>query len=57
MGPIDLNLIRAIVAAGSAIGAGLAMIGGLGSGIGEGITAAHAVESIARQPEAKGKIL
>ncbi|MGN1031585.1 MAG: ATP synthase F0 subunit C [Butyricicoccaceae bacterium] len=41
----------AIVQAASAIGAGLAMIAGVGPGIGEGYTAGKACEAIGRQPE------
>ena len=40
----------------SAIGAGLAMIAGLGPGIGEGFCGGKAVEAIGRQPEASGAI-
>jgi F-type H+-transporting ATPase subunit c len=40
----------------SAIGAGIAMLVGFGVGIGQGIATAKALESIARQPEAKGDI-
>ena len=40
----------------SALGAGLAMLAGIGIGIGQGIATGKAVESIARQPEAKGDI-
>lgn len=47
---------RAIVLAASAIGAGLAMIAGLGPGIGEGYCGGKAVEAIGRQPEASGAI-
>ena len=43
-------LAKAIVCGCSALGAGVAMIGGLGPGIGK------ALESIARQPEMKGTI-
>ena len=32
-------------------------IGAIGSGIGEGITAAHAVDAMARQPEMEGALL
>ena len=39
----------------SAIGAGLAMIAGLGPGIGEGIAVSKALEAIGRQPECKGE--
>ena len=40
----------------SAIGAGLAMIAGLGPGIGEGIAVSKALEAIGRQPECKGEV-
>ena len=50
------ELSRAIVLAGSAIGAGIAMIAGLGPGIGEGFAAGKALEAIGRQPEAKSDI-
>lgn len=39
-----------------AIGAGIAVLGAVGAGIGIGIATGKAVEAIARQPEADGKI-
>ena len=39
-----------------AIGAGIAVLTGVGAGIGIGIATSKAVEAIARQPEAEGKI-
>lgn len=39
-----------------AIGAGIAAITGVGAGIGIGMATSKAVEAIARQPEADGKI-
>lgn len=48
---------RAIILAASAIGAGLAMIAGLGPGIGEGYAVGKACEAIGRQPEVRGKIM
>ncbi len=39
-----------------AIGAAIAVLVGLGAGIGIGIATSKAVEGIARQPEASGKI-
>lgn len=45
---------KAIVMAGCAIGAGLALIAGIGPGIGEGYAVGKTVEAIARQPEAQG---
>lgn len=53
---MDTNLVRAIVMAGSSIGAGLAMIAGIGPGIGQGYAAGKAAEAVGRQPEAKGDI-
>lgn len=44
----DLGLI--------AIGAGIAVCAGLGTGIGEGICAGKAVEALGRNPEMEGKI-
>jgi F-type H+-transporting ATPase subunit c len=41
----------------SALGAGIAMLAGIGIGIGQGLVASRAVESVARQPEAKSDIL
>lgn len=40
----------------AAIGAGIAVITGVGAGIGIGIATGKASEAIARQPEASGKI-
>ena len=39
-----------------ALGAGIAMIAGIGPGIGEGNAVASACEAIGRQPEAKGPV-
>ncbi|MDD2979748.1 MAG: ATP synthase F0 subunit C [Lachnospiraceae bacterium] len=39
-----------------AIGAGIAVLTGIGAGIGIGIATSKAVDAIARQPEAEGKI-
>lgn len=39
-----------------AIGAALAVFTGVGAGIGMGIATSKAVEAVARQPEASGKI-
>ncbi len=49
-------LERAIILGCSAIGAGIAMIAGIGPGIGEGYAVGKACEAIARQPEAKGDV-
>lgn len=47
---------EAFVLGCSAIGAGLAMIAGLGPGIGQGIAAGKGAEAVGRQPEAQGEI-
>ena len=47
---------KALVLMGCAIGAGLALIAGIGPGIGEGFAAGKAVEAIGRQPELKGDL-
>ena len=39
-----------------AIGAGIAALTGIGAGVGIGIATSKAVEAVARQPEADGKI-
>ena len=39
-----------------AVGAGIAVFTGMGSGIGEGMVGAKAMEAIGRQPEAVGQI-
>ena len=40
----------------SAISAGIVMLTGIGVGLGQGIATSKALESIARQPEAKGDL-
>lgn len=50
-------LADAFVVAGKAIGAGICMgIGAIGPGVGEGNVGAHAMDSIARQPELANSI-
>ena len=39
-----------------ALGAGVAVVTGIGAGIGIGLATSKAVDAIARQPEADGKI-
>ena len=51
-----LELAIGIILGGCAIGAGLAMIAGVGPGIGEGNAVAKACEAIGRQPESKGDV-
>ena len=51
-----MELAIGIILAGCAIGAGLALIAGIGPGIGEGNAVAKACEAIGRQPEAKSDV-
>ena len=51
-----LELAIGIILGGCALGAGCAMIAGIGSGIGEGHAVAKACEAIGRQPECKGDV-
>ena len=53
---MDALLAKTLVLAASAIGAGLAMIAGIGPGIGQGFAAGKAAEAVGRQPEAKSDI-
>jgi ATP synthase F0 subunit c len=51
------NFMNPIVAAASVVSAGLAVgLAAIGPGMGQGTAAGYAVEGIARQPEAEGKI-
>ena len=52
-----MDLGQAIAIAGSAIGAGLAVITGIGAGIGQGIAAGKGAEAVGIQPEAKGDMI
>lgn len=45
-----------LVLMGSAIGAGLAVIAGIGPGIGQGIAAGYAASAVGRNPGAKSDI-
>ena len=47
---------KAIILAGCAIGAGIALIAGIGPGIGEGYAVGKSCEAIARQPESEGEV-
>ena len=49
-------LAKGIALAGCAIGAGLALIAGVGPGIGDGNAVARACEAIGSQPECKGDV-
>lgn len=52
-----MELATAIATFGKAIGAGLCMgVGAIGPAIGEGNAVAHALDGMARQPEAAGNL-
>ena len=51
-----LQISVAIILGCCALGAGTAMIAGIGPGIGEGNAVAKACEAIGRQPECKGDV-
>ena len=51
-----MELAIGIILGCCALGAGIAMIAGIGPGIGEGNAVASACEAIGRQPEAKSEI-
>lgn len=51
-----LEIAVGIILGCCALGAGTAMIAGIGPGIGEGNAVAKACEAIGRQPEAKGDV-
>ena len=51
-----LEIALSIIMGCCALGAGIAMIAGIGPGIGEGNAVAKACEAIGRQPEAKGDV-
>ena len=51
-----LELAIGIILGCCALGAGMAMIAGIGPGIGEGNAVAKACEAIGRQPESKSNV-
>ena len=51
-----MELAIGIILGCCALGAGMAMIAGIGPGIGEGNAVAKACEAIGRQPECKGPV-
>ena len=50
-------LAKGIALAGCAIGAGCALIAGIGPGIGQGIAAGYGASAVGRNPGAKGDIM
>ena len=53
---MELVTSEAFIRGLALLGAGIAMIAGIGPGIGQGYAAGKAVEAVGRQPEASGKI-
>ncbi|MCQ2503970.1 MAG: ATP synthase F0 subunit C [Saccharofermentans sp.] len=51
-----MEIAIGIMLCGCALGAGIAMIAGIGPGIGEGNAVAKACEAIGRQPESKSAV-
>ena len=51
-----MEIAIGIILGACALGAGMAMIAGIGPGIGEGNAVAKACEAIGRQPEAKSQV-
>ena len=51
-----MELAIGIILGCCALGAGIAMVAGIGPGIGEGNAVAKACEAIGRQPESKGAV-
>ena len=49
-------LAKGIALAGCAIGAGAALIAGIGPGIGQGVAAGHGASAVGRNPGAKSDI-
>ncbi len=54
---MDQITSEAFVLGCSAIGAGIAMIAGIGPGIGQGIAAGYGAAAVGRNPGAKGNIM
>lgn len=51
-----MEIAIAIILGCCALGAGIAMVAGIGPGVGEGNAVASACEAIARQPESKSTV-
>lgn len=54
---MDMLTAKAIVLGCSAIGSGLAVIAGIGPGVGQGYAAGKGAEAVGRQPEAQADII
>ena len=53
----EIIMELAIIKAASAIGAGLAVIAGIGPGVGQGIAAGYGASAVGRNPGARGEIM
>jgi F-type H+-transporting ATPase subunit c len=54
----DPAMVNAVITAGALVGGGLTMAGAaIGAGIGNGVAGGHFVDGVARQPEAKGRLM
>jgi F-type H+-transporting ATPase subunit c len=51
------DVVESIIRIASLIGAGIAVIAGIGPGIGMGYAAGAAINAVRRQPEARGAII
>ena len=49
--------MEGIVQAAALLGSGIAAVGWIGAGLGQGIATGYAVEAVSRQPEAKQDIM
>ena len=49
--------MKEMIQAAALLGAGIAAVGGIGAGLGQGIATGYAVEAVSRQPEAKQDIM
>ena len=54
---IIMEMTEAIIRAASAIGAGLAVIAGIGPGVGQGIAAGYGASAVGRNPGARGEVM
>ncbi|MBQ6538248.1 MAG: F0F1 ATP synthase subunit C, partial [Eubacterium sp.] len=52
-----MEMTEAIIRAASAIGAGLAVIAGIGPGVGQGIVAGYGASAVGRNPGARGEVM
>lgn len=53
----NLTMAQAILEAGKYIGAGIAVVAGIGPGVGQGIAAGYGANAVGRNPGARGEIM